>query len=45
MCEHCSELVWITLWRLEISQCTWGCGRIRVKWLKRNHTMVELFKV
>ncbi len=45
MCEHCSELVWFTFWRLSITQCTWECGRMRVLWLKHNGVTVELFKV
>lgn len=45
MCEHCSEIVWISIWRFEVSQCTWACRRLRVKWIKRNGMTVELFKV
>ena len=45
MCEHCSEIVLFSFWRLTVSRCTWACCRIGVSWLKRNGVTVELFRV
>jgi len=44
-CDHSSELVLFSFWRLSINQCTWACSRIRVLWMKHNGIRIELFKV